>query len=326
MQTLSFKTLFASGTVALALLSGVPAAAFDGLVILGDSLSDSGNNYLALNLQTTPNSAITSNGYIPTYPYTSTVYSNGPVWASSFATAFGLSAAPSLAGGSNFAFGGAETSFQSPSTAPSLTTQMGMFLGASGGMAPSNFLYVVAGGGNNARTALADIAANPANTFAIIGAASYQYAADIGSIVDTLQAAGAQHVVVWNAPNLGVAPAVLAMGPQAAALASGVSQAMNGALNVRLSGEVGVTTFDLFGLVGQVVANPPAYGLDNVTDACIAGACDASKYLFWDGIHPTAKGHELISAAMVAAVIPEPQTYALFAAGLFMLGWRLRRR
>jgi outer membrane lipase/esterase len=184
---------------------------------------------------------------------------------------------------------------------------------------------VVAGGGNDARAALAAIGGG-ANAFSTIGSTSFQYASNIGSIVDDLQAAGAQNIVVWNTPNLGTAPAVLAQGAQAAALATGVAEAMNGALGARLAGEAGVTIFDLFGSVAGIIANPGAYGLSNVTDACIMGTCNADQYLFWDGIHPSARGHEILAQAMYAQVVPEPETYALFALGLVALAWRARKR
>ena len=333
MNPMSFKRLFCAAAVAAASLGTLPAqAGYSGVVVFGDSLSDSGNNYLALGPQTapnppiTPNSDITSNFFVPALPYLGApipVYSNGPVWATSFAAALGLNALPSLAGGSNYAFGGAVTGGSSGFPF-SLTDQVGMFLGGSGGVAPGSFLYVIAGGGNNARAALTGIAANPANTFAIVGAAAYQYATDVGNMVDALQAAGAQHIVVWNTPNLGTAPALFNQGPAVAGLASSVAQAMNGALDLRLSTEVGVTTFDVFGQVAGVIANPAAYGLSNVTGACLLGACAASEYLFWDGIHPSARGHQILAQAMLAQVVPEPETYLMLALGLAALAWRRR--
>jgi len=41
----------------------------------------------------------------PSNTYLSGVYSNGPVWASDFATMIGLPLGPSLLGGTDFAFG-----------------------------------------------------------------------------------------------------------------------------------------------------------------------------------------------------------------------------
>ena len=82
---------------------------YTGLYVFGDSLSDGGNNRIALGANG-PNP--TSGTFIPTFPYTpSNTYSNGATWVNSFAAGLGLSAyaTPSLAGGGNFAFGGART-------------------------------------------------------------------------------------------------------------------------------------------------------------------------------------------------------------------------
>jgi outer membrane lipase/esterase len=240
-----------------------------------------------------------------------------------FAGALGLSAAPALAGGTNFAFAGARTSGGEPP--PSLTTQVGLFLGGTSGVAPASFLYVVAGGGNNGRAALEAINGG-ANILATAGATAYQYAADVGNIVDGLQAAGAKNILVWNTPDLGLTPAIRSKGAGAAVLGTTVSGLMNGALAQRLQGEAGVQIFDLFSFINQAVANPAAYGLSNVTDACLLGNCNASEQLFWDGIHPTARGHELLAQAVYAQVVPEPETYLLFAVGLAALAWKGRRR
>jgi len=321
--------------VATAALASLPAqAGYSGLVIFGDSLSDSGNNFLALNpppnppTNITPASAITSNTFVPSFTYAPSasyplgVYSNGPVWATSFAASLGLGALPSLAGGTNFAFGGAQTSAGS---SPSLITQMNMFLGGTGGGAPGDYLYVVAGGGNNARAALAAIGGG-ADIPTTVATTALGYATDIGYIVDSLQSAGARDIVVWNSPNLGQAPAVTSLGLGTAMLAAALGDAMNDALAARLEHETGVDIFDLYGMVGDIVANPSAYGLSNTVDACIQGLCQASEYLFWDGIHPTERGHQILAAAMRAQVVPEPQTALLLAVGLAALARRGRRR
>ena len=153
------------------------------------------------------------------------------------------------------------------------------------------------------------------------------YAFNTGRIVDSLQAAGAQHIVVWDVPNLGIAPAVNAEGSFASLLGNLVSKTMSNLLASRMSGEAGVTLFDLYALSSDWVANPDAYGFANVTDACggIVG-CDPSTYAFWDGIHPTSAGHALIADAMFAAVVPEPETHALMLVGVALVAWRVRRR
>lgn len=341
------RQLLSAAALGLAALCAAPAYAgpYSSLFIFGDSLSDSGNNALATApLTTLPNGVpqlITGNTYIPSFPYMPqpgwnnaagfATYSNGNTWATSFAAQLGTSAMPSLAGGTNFAFGGARTSVDgSPNNfPPSLNSQVAMALGAPGPL-DSDALYVVAGGGNDARDVLGQV--TPTMTLPEINnlflAAAAQFAFDIDSLVDKLQLAGAKDIVVWNVPNLGIAPAVTAQGPTASFLGSTLAAAMNAALELALQDDVDVSIFDLFGLVTAVDSNPGAFGLVNTNDACGAASnnCSPSTALFWDGIHPTAAGHQLIAAAMFAQVVPEPGSVWLVMAGLVGMGQVLRRR
>ena len=110
---MTFRLLRPLLALAVSATLALPAAAFDSLVVFGDSLSDSGNNAAAGLYD--PNQAVTGNGYIPSSAYKPAfTYSNGPVWATGVAAALGLRLAPSLAGGTNFAFGGATTGTPGP--------------------------------------------------------------------------------------------------------------------------------------------------------------------------------------------------------------------
>ena len=194
--------------IPLALATAGNAAQFSGLYIFGDSLSDPGNNAVALGSKVSPptnitlQSEITSNEFIPSFPYANSFqYSNGNVWAYQFATMLGLPtqvAGPVLGGGqgSNYAYGGATTGPLDNGFPPSLLTQVSTFTDSLGSsQAPADALYVVAGGGNDARAALAQIAGGGDPT-TVIATFAAQYAANVGSIVDTLQGKGAQHIVV----------------------------------------------------------------------------------------------------------------------------------
>jgi outer membrane lipase/esterase len=60
---------------------------------------------------------------------------------------------PSVLGGTVFTFGGATTGMPGP-----LLQQANLYLGSTGNVASPNALYVIEGGGNDARAALAAIA------------------------------------------------------------------------------------------------------------------------------------------------------------------------
>ena len=332
------KRLFPALAV-VALLASSPAQAavpYTSLFIFGDSLSDAGNNALVIGANSSQ--IIGSNTYIPTQPYGSGQYTNGDVWAKTFANSLGLGAyaTPALAGGGNFAFGGARTSLDGDAPfyfPPSLKSQATNFLSAlPGGVAPGGALYVVAGGGNDARDTLTAAASNLSAAVSIIETAAARYATDTEWIVHSLRAAGARSIVVWNTPNLGRVPAVSAGGPGASFLGSWVAGAMNTALSEAMADETGVTILPSFGLLTDAADNPSLFGLTNVTDACgnVAALCDPATSMFWDGIHPTSAGHALLahemlrSAAVVA--VPEPETYAMMLMGLGLLGLVARRR
>ena len=312
---------------ALAACSSAASAAFGGLFVFGDSLSDSGN--IALAIGANPAQVITGNSYIPDQPYASGQFTNGNVWVRDLASLMGLTpfGAPSLAGGGDFAFGGARVATDGAGLPPSVSAQVGQFLTHTGGVAPSNALYVIDGGGNDARDVL-DAIAHGADPATAIPLAASAYATATGHLIDELQAAGAQRIIVWDVPDVGKVPSVTALGPGASFLATALASAMNSALVARLAIETpGVSLFDMFGLQDAVISNPGAFGLVNVTDACGAPSnhCDAATALYWDGLHPTATVHALI-AGQIAAQIPEPSEFALMLSGLALLGWRVRRK
>jgi outer membrane lipase/esterase len=319
------RALPAFAIVAISLAS-VPAWAgiYSSMVVFGDSLSDSGNDALlgAIN----PAQVITGNSYVPGAAYASGTFSNGPVWASDAASALGVPLLPSVLGGTNFAFGGATTG--GAGAIPNLIQQANIYLGSTGNVASPNALYVVEGGGNDARAALAAIQGG-ANAGATVMSTVASFVANVGNIVGALQSAGAQHIIVWDTPNLGLAPALLAAPPGTAAFATSLAQLMNAALTAQLLGDPGVSIFDIFGLGTSIGANPGAFGLTNVTDACGApsNGCNPATAEYWDGIHPTAAAHLLIADAFVAvATVPELSTWAMLILGFCGIGLVAHRR
>jgi outer membrane lipase/esterase len=302
--------------------SSVQAGPYSSLVIFGDSVSDSGNVAASTAFRS---GAPTGNTFVPDGPYTpSDTFTNGATWTTAFASQLGLSATAWRNGGTNYAFGGARTG-GADIPSPTLTSQLGYYLAATGNHASATALYVVAGVGNDARDTLAAIAggADFATTLAF-GASNY--AAHVGGIVDTLQAAGAQHILVLNTVNLGVTPYALTVdqfSPGFAGLATTVSASFDSALATKLQGEAGVGVFNTFGFLTGIVQN---HSFGNVTDACGAQAVvSCSNYLFWDGIHPTAAAHLTLADAVYAQAVPEPASYLFFAFGLAGLALAHRR-
>lgn len=293
---------------------------YDNLVAFGDSLTDTGNNAALFDTlfggARTP-VPLTPPDLIPVAPYVSDRYSNGPVWLETFADALGLPSLPSRLGGGNYAHGGALT-FTDPAVTPvpSLRQQVDQYLFDVGGAAPADALYVIAGGGNDTRLAFAQ-----PDPLAVLGGLPER----IAGLIDDLHSAGATDFLVWNLPDLGLAPA-LGSDPALRAAASALVAGINAALAARLDLleailPVNIVLFDVFGVVREIAANPPAFGLtDAATPCAVDPVCIAAPdgHFFWDGIHPTHAGHALVAQAVLQAV-PEPPVWLLLGVGLVVL-------
>jgi outer membrane lipase/esterase len=190
-----------------------------------------------------------------------------------------------------------------------LVDQVGQFVADLGGTAaPSDSLYVIgSAAGNDARDAF-EVAAGGGDPTAIIDAV----AANTASAISTLATNGARHFVVWNVPDIGLAPLVqllASVNPDAPELATGVAEMINTLLDSTLADlvaslSIDIIKFDAFDLTQAIVSSPAAFGLTDATSACvIAPDClaDPTGYFFWDGIHPTTEGHRVIARAALKA-------------------------
>lgn len=315
------------------------------LVVFGDSLSD-GGNIAALGFYD-PNQVVSGNSYVPSATYApSGTFTNGSVWVDGFAAAMGwtIEAALRDPAGSNFAFGGARVS--GSGAVPSLVAQTDMYLDRVGGVADPNALYVVAGGGNDARDALSAYGAAYVAAFvagsadphgealaASLPAAIQSYVLGMNIVLQSLQQAGATQLIVWNLPYLGGTPALESGGVEVAMLGDAIARAFNEALSSQvLIHAPGARLFDFYELGHAYVDGSAAFNFGNVDDACgaVAGA-DCSTYLWWDGIHPTTAAHKLIAAAMFEVAsemneVPEPSMGSLLLAAAVFGGLSMRRR
>ncbi|WP_430392142.1 autotransporter outer membrane beta-barrel domain-containing protein [Dyella sp. 20L07] len=134
------RTRTIAGAIAAALLFSAPAFAassqFSNVIVFGDSLSDAGNISLATNPAIQPPLEFTTNP--------------GAVIVQNVASHYGYSLTASLAGGSDYAWGGAGVLTNSPGTpsaVPTITTQVNAYL--AGGKIDGKALYSIWGGAND---------------------------------------------------------------------------------------------------------------------------------------------------------------------------------
>jgi phospholipase/lecithinase/hemolysin len=278
----------------------VPAGGFGTLYAFGDSLSDAGNVSL-LTLGQVPVRSLYSGGR----------FSNGNVWVQDLAQQLHLPAVtPSLGGGTDYAYGGAQTGKTPvhPANPSDLPAQLAQFEARVPHPSPAA-LYTVWAGSND----VLDIA-NSTETPAQQAASVQQAVTNEIGFIDGLIAHGAKNLVVMNVPDLGASPYERAR-PASDAASSALAKTYNAELGAALqqivaSGTASIDYVNTFGLLDLAVSDPAAFGLTNVTQPVWTGnltggngvltATGAAQngYLFFDNMHPTAGGHALLADAV----------------------------
>lgn len=335
MKMMRHLVLAVAGSVVMGLAASPASAnapAYSSIVAFGDSLSDNGN-FAALVGGVFPG---------PAYGYAPGRFSNGPVAVEYLAQSLGV-------GLTDFAVGGARTgpslnsssdnyaddsgeaaAFGLPANyfnGTGVRAQVGAYLAATHGTADTNALYFVWAGPNDFFLPASML--NPDTSANALG--------NLQLSITTLYDAGARSFLVPNMANLGLTPALLAEGSLASGLATYRSVEYNtglalmiGQLAQNLAGAQ-FHTADVFGLLNSASVNPGKYGLTDVITPCqtLAGCpADPAGYLFWDDVHITTAGHQLVAGAFAAALapVPEAQTWAMLLAGLALLGLTRRAR
>jgi phospholipase/lecithinase/hemolysin len=295
------------GFVLAAPLAAEAQTAFDRIVVFGTSLSDPGNAFALVGGTNTPPDWSVDPFLVPDRPYAKGGhhFSNGATWIEQYAGPRGLSASvnPAFRGASakaaNYAVGGARA--RAIDNNFHLAVQVGSFLRDSGGVARADDLYVIEMGANDIRDAL--LSQDPSLLYTAANA--------IAESMNVLREAGARKFLVWNAPNLGLTPAILGAGPVAVGAAQFLSSTFNFYLDTALAllpADIVVARLNVFEKLQAVVDNPQDFGLTQVAAACITPgvapfACtNPDEYLFWDGIHPTRAAHAIL-AHEAAAVL-----------------------
>lgn len=291
--------------------SSPPAASsgpFSTIYAFGDSLTDAGNVSLA------------TFGLVPVSPpYQDGHFTNGPVWVQDMAQDLGMAAPqPSLGGGTDFAYGGAQTGPTAVHTAnpTDFPGQIAQFAIQDPHPLP-NSLYTVWIGSNDVLSIEGQAGQTASNAYAEIQNAVQNEVAGIA----VLASRGAKDFMVANVPDLGKTPYVMAGGAAASSAASVMAQWYDGLLAQSLqplvkSGTINLDLIDTYGLLDGVISNAGAFGFNNVRDPLWTGNLTSSSsgtlqastpagqagYLFFDSLHPTAQGHALLGQYAASTV------------------------
>jgi phospholipase/lecithinase/hemolysin len=273
-----------------------PAHHFDHLYAFGESMSDDGNFF-----------KVTGQ---PVAPYYGGRFPNGPVWAEYLEHDLGLRADQFT----DLAVSGAGSGLNnvyisdpnSPLYSSGLLAQVNNFTAAHRSVDP-NALYTVWAGIN-------DYARNPSDRNQVV--------ANISTAVRELAAAGARNILVVNLPDLGTLPGIRNLGPRTpllSALSSRHDAALSTALATlgqQLSG-VHIMPLDVRALYNQMMTSPGTFGFTDVTDSAVGNTVftheppsptsdiwktNPSALMFWDSIHPTTAGHQVIADYALSVV------------------------
>ena len=314
------RTKLLASALALALggATAAQAQSFSGVIAFGDSLSDAGQ-YAAL-----PAPFGFGAGSFTTNP--------DDVWVQLVARYYGITlnaSGPAGTSGTDFAYGGAPTSFTVtgvpfaltciPSTLPckSASQQIGTYLGQHGGQADPDALYTYWAGANDlfnylGAAGVGAISSTQAQSFT--GASAMTAVGQIGA----LQAAGANTIVVMNLPDVGLAPSFRGTANQGSV--SGLVFTYNTALNAGIASlQDGIVPINVYGLFNEILAAPGDYGFTNTTaTACNLALVNGSSlfctpaayvtptanqtYAFADGVHPSGASHALIAQVVIGTL------------------------
>ena len=308
---MSLRAMLFAAAVSCGLAAPAAATNPSQLVIFGDSLVDAGNIFIATGgFGPTNTFNNPSRGYFPGR------FTNGPDYTDLLSLKlYGTLTTASLAGGSNYAFGGAKA-VTDADPVPDVSAQLALY-SATHPAADPNALYIINAGGND--------------DFAVEGATPLQKAMAAANIANTLAGAvqyldgiGATRILVTGIPN-----------------ATPTGFFLDSVLQARLDAiEPGLVNaspkrFSYLSFFTRLAADPVSFGVAPFTQpgACfdnrtpVNGTIDCDGFQTVDGVHPIAS----IQAAIFREInqvagVPEPASWALMIAGFGLVGTAARRR
>ncbi|NEP39664.1 MAG: SGNH/GDSL hydrolase family protein [Okeania sp. SIO2G4] len=266
----------------------LPRSLFSDIYVFGDSLSDTGNAFVA-----------TGGLLPPSPPYFEGRTSNGPLWIETLAPQLELTSNSSL----NFAVNGATTGFVNstnnllPEGTPplliGLQTQIDNFIAETPETDP-DALYVVWAGAND-----------------YLGGSTQGVQSSVGNLsvaVNKLASIGARNFLLPNLPDLGLTPLAQSLPPEQQQGLSLLSEGHNSGLAaasqiLEQDPNINIISPDFKTIVDNIIANPTDFGFTNVTDNFLAsGAINPDDFLFFDDIHPTTNGHNFVADTAIKSI------------------------
>ncbi|WP_116963340.1 SGNH/GDSL hydrolase family protein [Fastidiosibacter lacustris] len=286
------------------------------IVVFGDSLQDNGNVVKTLG--------------IPGEPYDRGRFCNGLVACEHLADMIKQRQGAAAMMLTNYAIGGAYTTGKNPKSlltdhAFSVCQQIDRFVALEGRFQHDS-LVMINGGGNNFLFAIH----NEKPYFNL--PAVYRVASDLVRSVDRIVKLGARNIVVWNVPDVTVAPAYKVI-PLPGWLVVNLKKYIKKHIvkeNKKLSQgilelqkkypDVQIRLFDAYSFLHEALDSPLAFGFEDAVEACVKsfGGVDAKgeiqkdisiehdpqTYLFWDYVHPTAKAQKMLAERIFTLIYP----------------------
>ena len=136
---------------------------------------------------------------------------------------------------------------------------------------------------------------------------------DVNQSLQQLSNSGAKNIVILKLPNVAYTPMIRSANPDPDKYKEKVSQyaAIISKYNTGLSSlkdtypELNIKLFDAYALFDAVVQDPNKFALTNVQDSCLKNnviCINPSKYMFWDGVHPTTATNRILSDALTTFI------------------------
>jgi phospholipase/lecithinase/hemolysin len=306
MKLKTSKQAVKAGFLILALLfwcASLWGQRFSEIIVFGDSLSDTGNTHIA------------SGGFHYQPPYFEGRATNGETWVEYLARDLGLDVAavgPYTLGGLNFAHGYAETGpgyrklrdrggVEVPvGPIPNVGEQIEIFISTGHSIAPDGLVVIWAGANDLIFNLLEGADPNVLISTVLT---------NLNGHISELIALGARNFLVLGQPDYGLTPLGLVADPAGLSFVAAVYNSnLEGMLNAIGTAAPHLTLYysDTASIIQELVADPAAYGLVDVmnptldpngADFFFAGytGIDPETSLFWDLVHPTTLGHQLLA-------------------------------